>query len=213
MSKKAIKIITICFSGLIVAGLLLFTVWGQTIKTFQANQFFKARSYEKAENIYEDLSVDLPNSPVISHNLGLCYYQVGLFERSITNFTKCLPKANPTSVESLAKIKNANFYYYHLANALYKAASRNDVEPQTAVKLFTSAVENYKKALLANQNDQLSKYNYELAVLHLRQMANQPQTKQDPKQEAEDLLQNTQNSEQYKAKLIQESNPPGGKDW
>jgi tetratricopeptide (TPR) repeat protein len=213
MSKKALQIILVCCSGLIVAGLLLFTVWGQTIKAFQANQFFKARNYEKAESIYEDLSVDLPASPVISHNLALCYYQAGLFERSITNFTKCLPKGNSTAVESIAKIKNAGFYYYHLGNALYKAASRNDTEPETAVKLYTSAVKNYKKALLANPADHASKYNYELAVLHLQQLANQPQTEQNPEQETEDLLQNTQNSEQYKAKLIQENNPPGGKDW
>jgi hypothetical protein len=215
MPRKALalKITVVCGSVLIVAGLLLFTVWGKTIQIFRANQFFKARSYEKAENVYQDLAVDLPSSPVISHNLGLCDYQAGLYERSVADFMKCLPKDNPTSAESIAKLKNANFYYYHLANALYKAAAGNGVEPQAAVKLYTSAVENYKKALLAKPNDPFSKYNYELAMLHLQQMANKPQTRQDPQQEANDMLQNTQNSEQYKAKLMPDNSPPGGKDW
>jgi len=44
-------------------------------------------------------------------------------------------------------------------------------------------------------------------------MANKPQTKQDPKQEANDMLQNAQNSEQLKAKLMPDMAPTSGKDW
>jgi tetratricopeptide (TPR) repeat protein len=213
MQTKSLKQVIACCGGLIVAGLLLVTVWGQTLQVFRANQFFKARVYDKAENIYEDLAVDLPASPVISHNLGLCLYQVGLYERAVTSFTKCIPKKNLTSPELISKMKNAYSYYYHLANALYKAASRNGIETANAIKLYAAALDNYKKALIANPADFAAKYNYELTTRQLQHLATKPKTEQNPQQEAQDLIKNTQNSEQYKAKLIQDNNPSNGKDW
>ncbi|HBF39649.1 MAG TPA: hypothetical protein DDW50_20330 [Firmicutes bacterium] len=213
MSKKIIASMILGLVFVSAIGYMILTVWGQSIKVSRANQFFKSHNYEKAETIYEDLAVDLPTSKVISHNLGLCYYQTSLYERSIINFTKCVPKENSLSAGSIPKFKNADTYYYHMANAYFKAASADGVDSQTSVKLFSSAVTNYKKALLAKASDQSAKYNYELAVLHLQQMANKPQTKQDPKQEANDMLQNAQNSEQLKAKLMPDMAPTSGKDW
>jgi tetratricopeptide (TPR) repeat protein len=213
MQTKSLKLVIACCGGLIVAGLLLVTVWGQTLQVFRANQFFKNRIYDKAENIYEDLTVDLPASPVISHNLGLCFYQVGLYERAVNSFTKCIPKKNQTSPELIPKMKNANRYYYNLANAFYKAASQNGIETGNAIKLYASALDNYKKALIANPADFSAKYNYELTTRQLQQLATKPKTEQNPQQEAQDLIKNTQNSEQYKAKLTQDSTPSNGKDW
>jgi tetratricopeptide (TPR) repeat protein len=213
MSKKLLFSLILGFCFLIGIGLMVYTVWGQSIQVSHANQLFKFGNYEKAENIYEDLAVDLPASKVISHNLALCYYQAGLYERAIKNITQCVPKENSLSAATIPQFKNADTYYYHLANAYFKAASRDGIENQTAVKLFTAAVENYKKALLANPADHLAQYNYELTVLHLQQIANKPQEKQNPQQEANDLLQNTQNSEQLKAKIIPDTTPANGKDW
>ncbi len=213
MSKKALIFFAVGFFFIVAIATMIYMVWGQSIRVSKANQFFQIRNYEKAENIYEDLAVDLPTPRVISHNLGLCYYQTGLYERSIINFTKCIPKSKSHVDVLNQKFKNADTYYYHLANAYFKAASRDGLDSQAAMKLYTAAVENYKKALLASPSEKSAKYNYELAVLHLQQMANKPQTKQDPQQEANDMLQNTQNSEQLKAKIIPDSNPPSGKDW
>jgi tetratricopeptide (TPR) repeat protein len=213
MSKKAFIFVIAGFFIIAGSGLLVYTVWGQSLRVANANQLFTNHNFGKAEDIYEDLAVDLPKSRVITHNLGLCYYQEGLYERSVINFTKCISSEKILPAAAIPKFKNADTYYYHLGNAYFKAASRDGADNQTAVKLFTAAVQSYKKALLACPSHQPAKYNYELAVLHLQQMANKPQTKQDPRQEANDMLQNTQNSEQFKAKLIPDTNPPNGKDW
>ncbi len=213
MSKKNLIFVITGFLVVAAIGAMIYTVWGQSIRVSHANELFTNRNFEKAEDAYENLAVDLPKSKIITHNLGLCYYQAGLYERSIINFTKCVPKEKTLSVRAVPQFKNADTYYYHLGNAYFKAASRDSVDSQTAVKLFTAAVQNYKKALLASPSDKSAKYNYELAVIHLQQMVNKPQTKQDPQQEANDMLQNTQNSEQFKAKLIPDTNPPNGKDW
>jgi tetratricopeptide (TPR) repeat protein len=210
---KTVKLIIAGCIILIIINLLLFTVWGQSIKIFEANNFFKAKAYDKAEAIYEDLAVDLPASPVIKHNLGLCLYQVGLYEQAVNSLSKSLPKKNLSQPEPVANLKQADIYYYHLANAFYKAASKNGLETENAVKLYTAALNNYKKALLVNPNDLAAKYNYELTVIHLKQIVNKPQNQQNKEQEVENLLQNTQNSDQYKVKPIEDNNPPNGKDW
>ncbi|HBE76281.1 MAG TPA: hypothetical protein DDW65_00630 [Firmicutes bacterium] len=213
MSKKLLPFLSLGFCFLIGIGLMIYIVWGKSIRVFQANQLFEFRNYEKAESIYEDLAVDLPASKVISHNLALCYYHAGLYERAVKNISQCVPRENSFASATIPSFKDADTYYYNLANAYFKAASRDGIENQTAVQFFTAAVENYKKALLANPVDHLAQYNYELTVLHLQQMANKPPEKQDPKQEANDLLQNTQNSEQLKAKIIPDTAPVNGKDW
>jgi tetratricopeptide (TPR) repeat protein len=210
--QKPVKLILIISIALVFILLMLITVWGGTIRMAQANHFFNAKNYDKAQDIYENLAVDQPTASNIQHNLGLCLYQVGLYERAVESFSKFLPKQSLSQTDPTPVFENAAIYYYHLGNALYKAASRNGVEPETAVKLYTAALDSYKKALLASPSDLQAKYNYELTVIHIKQLANKPQT-QNQQQETENLMQNTQNSEQYKAKFIQNNNPPNGKDW
>jgi tetratricopeptide (TPR) repeat protein len=209
---KPLKLILISSIALVFILLMLITVWGGTIRMAQANHFFSVKNYDKAQDIYENLAVDLPTAPDIRHNLGLCLYQVGLYERAVESFSKSLPQKSRSQSKPAPIFENAAIYYYHLGNALYKAASRNGIETETAVKLYTAALDSYKKTLGANPFDQQAKYNYELTVIHLKQLANKPQSQQN-QQDVENLMQNTQNSDQYKAKLIQDNNPPGGKDW
>jgi tetratricopeptide (TPR) repeat protein len=198
---------------LIFLVLLLVTVWGQTIRMAGANNSFRTKEYDKAQSIYEDLAIDLPASPNIQHNLGLCLYQERLYEKAVASFRKTIPKKRLFGHEPYLTLEHADIYYYHLGNACYKAASRNSIETEAAVKLFITALDSYKKALLANPTDLQSKYNYELTVVHLKQLANQPQKQQNQQQEVENLLQNAQNSDQFKAKLINDNSPPNGKDW
>lgn len=210
--QKPLKLILIISITLVFILLMLITVWGRSIRMVQANHFFNTKNYDQAQDIYEDLAVDPPTAPAIRHNLGLCLYQMGLYERAVESFSKSLPKQSLSQTDPTPIFENAAIYYYHLGNALYKAASRNGVEPETAVKLYSGALDSYKKTLLANPADQQAKYNYELTVIHIKQLANKPQT-QNQQQDTENLMQNTQNSEQYKAKFIQNNTPPNGKDW
>jgi tetratricopeptide (TPR) repeat protein len=211
--QKLVKMMFIGSAFLIIIILLLVTVWGQTIRMAEANNYFNAKNYDKAQSLYEDLVVDLPTSSYIRHNLSLCLYQEGLYEKAVDSFRKVVPKKSLSQPALSKTLTNWDIYYYHLGNSYYKAASRNGLETEAAVKLFTAALDSYKRALLANPTDPQAKYNYELTVIHLKELATQPQSQQNQQQDIDNLLQNTQNSEQYKGKLIQDNNPTSGKDW
>ena len=198
---------------LIVLLFILVTVWGQTIRMAEANNSFKTQAYDEAQSIYEDLAVDLPASPSIQHNLGLCLYQERLYERAVASFRKAIPSKRLSEPQLFLTLEHADIYYYHLGNGCFKAATRNSIEPEAAMKLLTTALDSYKKALLANPTDQQAKFNYELTVIHMRQLANQPQKQQNQQQDVDNLLQTAKNTDQYKAKLINDSSPPNGKDW
>lgn len=201
--KKPIKITLITILGLAILFSMGYLVFGRTLRMTIANYYFLDGDYRKAQSIYEDLAIDLPSSPYILHNLGLCYYRQGRYNTALKYFRQVI--AQSTSNRSKDQLKPITAVFsYNFGNALYKAAAETGVEPGLVTKLNLEALENYKKALQANPADLDAKFNYEIAAFHLRQ---------PPKKDMENMLQNTESNDQYKARVTYDEEPAGGKDW
>ncbi len=195
---------------MLILGFMFVMVWGKSSRVAYANHLYKSSEYTKAQNIYEDLAIDLPRSPQIFHNIGLALFQQGDYQNAVLNIQK-----STKELEKLKKNKNkstqAGIIFYNLGTSQFKAGFQNENNPDTAIKMYQDAIANYKKVLESNPQDLQAKYNYEITWLHLKAiMSRPPENKQE---EVENLLNNTQNSDQFKAKIIPDDSPQNGKDW
>jgi tetratricopeptide (TPR) repeat protein len=61
-------------------------------KAKQAQQFYKEGHYEDAAKIFTELSVDYPDKPAFTRNLGACYYYLHRPEPAISNLREYLDR-------------------------------------------------------------------------------------------------------------------------
>lgn len=203
---------------LIYLVLLVVLVLGPTIRTARANRMFKAGDYPRARDEYRSLAAGRSASPALLHNLGISWYQLGRFSEA----RSCLDRAStgyPAQTRSGGRPDpTAALIHYHLGNSLFQIAARFGNKEATSqvngvnqnkrmeqmVKGYAAALEEYKKALLANPGDFEAKYNYEVTMMRLGQSP-PPETQQErPPVESED---------QYLNQTYQDVPPPNGKDW
>lgn len=178
-------------------------VWGKTIRMAQANRHLTSGALPQARKIYEDLTVELPNSPYVLHNLGLAAYREGKTAPAAEYFQKALGKLKPDRSKS-KQFQELRFKLpYHLGLALFKQAEAADQNPPTGkvsapnpkspVELYRKALEQFKNAIKINPSDVDAKYNYELTLLRVKEAENKQQSEnQDPKN------QNRQNNKDQK---------------
>lgn len=212
--SKGVKIILI-IAGVLVLLVIAYLVWGQTIRMAYANHLFKQDKYSEALKIYEDMAVDQPKSPYTLHNRALGCYQQEDYQRSgaeLQNASKALEDGKINSKEL------TNRFQYHLGNTFFKLGSKSGSSTQSGPEgndsdPYGQALQSYKKALEANPRDRDAKYNYELALLHLKQ----PKPQQQPKPNSspkpnEDLLNANKQDEKY-LPLVPIPEKQVDKDW
>lgn len=213
--SKGVKV-SLIIVGVIVLLIIAFLVWGRTLRMAYANYLFKHDKYSEAVKIYEDMAVDQPKSPYTLHNRALGYYKQGNHQRSsgeLENANKALEDSKMNSKELV------NRFQYHLGNAFFKLGFKPDSNAQSSPEgnnsdPYGQAVQSYKKALEANPRDKDAKYNYELALLHMKQpKSEQQQPKPNPSPKPnEDLLNANKQDEKY-LPLVPIPDRPVDKDW
>jgi tetratricopeptide (TPR) repeat protein len=213
--SKGVKV-SLIIVGTIMLLIIAFLVWGRTLRMAYANYLFKHDKNSEAVKIYEDMAVDQPKSPYTLHNRALGYYKQGNYQRSsaeLENANKALEDSKVNSKEFI------NRFQYHLGNAFFKLGSKPGSGAQSGPEgnnsdPYSQAVQSYKKALEANPKDKDAKYNYELALLHMKQPKSerqQPKPNPSPKPN-EDLLNANKQDEKY-LPLVPISEKPVDKDW
>lgn len=216
--NRTVKLILIIGAICIILLMVVGFVWGKTIVMARANSLFKAGEYQKAQGIYEDLNVDLPTSPYVLHNLGLCFYQQGQYSKASEFLKKAYEMLKKEKLDPANQEKLSAEFCYNLGNAYFKAAAQKSVAPPDKYKLYQEALDSFRNALIVNPHDQDAKYNYELTLLRIEQK-NKPQPSQDQKEqqqqqkeEAEAMLKMTEHGDQYQNQIFIDNNP-NGKDW
>ena len=179
---------------LILAGF----VWGESLQVFQANKTFAKGEFNKARAVYEDLLVKKTKSPYLLHNQGLCLYRENQLQPAIVCFKKALANKNLLQ-ELLQKL------HYHLGSVSFKTAEQT--KEQNSSQLYQTALQSFKKAILAGRDDLDSKYNYELTKLRVKeaedkkeeqkQNNNQP-SKEDQKQQNQEKKNQDQKDQDQK---------------
>jgi hypothetical protein len=181
-STKKSSLILLVIVALLLVGLISSLVWGKTIRMARANHALTAGQLETARKIYEDLAVDLPDSPHALYNLGLAAYRQGQYQVASDYFHKTLkhlekqPRAKQNR-DLTAKCR------YQLGSSQFKLAETGPTGPdskqQPPVELYRLALENFRGALVLTPADTDAKYNYELTKLRLDDIKDQNQSRQN----------------------------------
>lgn len=193
--------------GLIIVLALVFLVWGNTWRMSVANKYYHKADYDQAQERYENLLVDMANSPYVLNNLGLSLLKKEQNDKAIVNLKDATSGLESLAVGKSRKDKLKNELHYNLGNALYGLAEKS--QDQQSQAGYGQALENFKQAIEANPKDMDAKYNYELTLLRLKQP---PQNKPPEQQqnEAENIV--NMNDAQYFIPKIRDEEPVV-KDW
>lgn len=193
--------------GLILVLAMVFLVWGNTWRMSVANKYYHKADYDRAQERYENLLVDMANSPYVLNNLGLSLLKKEQNDKAIVNFKDGTGGLESLAVSKSHKDKLKNELHYNLGNALYGLAEKS--QDQQGQVVYGQALENFKQAIEANPKDMDAKYNYELTLLRLKQ----PPPSKPPEQqqnEAENIV--NMNDAQYFIPKIRDDEPVV-KDW
>ena len=198
------------FLGVILVLLILlataFLIWGNTWRMSMANRNFQKADYDRARERYEDLLVDLPNSPYLFNNLGLSLIKTGQSQKAVDNLKEATGGLEGLKVGKSRKGKLKNQFYYNLGYALYDTAEKS--QDQGSQGNYQGALESFKQAIEADPKDLDAKYNYELTLLKLQQPP--PDNSEQKQNEAENIV--NSNDAQYFVPQIKEEEPVA-KDW
>jgi tetratricopeptide (TPR) repeat protein len=193
--------------GLIIVLALVFLVWGNTWRMSVANKYYHKADYDRAQERYENLLVDMANSPYVLNNLGLSLLKKEQNDKAIVNLKDAISGLEGLAVGKSRKDKLKNELHYNLGNTLYGLAEKS--QDQQGQVGYGQALENFKQAIEANPKDMDAKYNYELTLLRLKQ----PPPNKPPEQqqnEAENIV--NMNDAQYFIPKIRDEEPVV-KDW
>lgn len=182
MSKR-MKTVLVIITSLGVLLLMAFLVWGQTWRMARANRLYQETNFEEAGTIYEDMAVDLPDSPQVRHNLGLFYHEQKDHSRAEEEWKQVLSKLETDKELNGAEKELLFKLHYHMGNN--KFAQAEEARKQSGqVSPYWDAMLAYKKAIETNRNDEDAKYNFELALL--RQRIGTPNPEASPRPDESD---------------------------
>lgn len=114
-----------------------------------AQERYKRNDFDHALNLYKKAEVDSKDVLFLKEELAQSAYRAGDYELAHSSFESVIEKeTNPIELSRL---------YYNQGNVSFKKGNIND------------AIENYKKSILKNPNNQNSKYNLSQALKQKRQ--------------------------------------------
>lgn len=173
---------------------------------FIANRDYNQADYDRARERYEDLLVDLPNSPYVFNNLGLALLKSGQSPKAVEHLKEAAGGLEGLKEGKSRKGKLKNEFCYNLGYALYDSAEKS--QDQQSQGNYQAALDSFKQAIEADPKDLDAKYNYELTLLKLRQPP--PDNSKQRQNEAENIINN--DDAQYFVPQIKEEEPVA-KDW
>lgn len=197
------------FLGVAVSlGLLAvaFLIWGNTWRMSMANRDYHKADYDQAREGYEDLLVDLPNSPYVFHNLGLSLLKTNQSAKAINNLKEAAGRLEGIKKGKSRQNKLKNEFTYNLGYALYDSAEKS--EDQQSQANYQAALESFRQAIEADPKDLDAKYNYELTLLRLQQPP--PDNSEQKQNETENIM--DQSDAEYFVPPLREEEPVA-KDW
>jgi Ca-activated chloride channel family protein len=177
MAKKAILILLI--------PLLLGWHWFEPAarKNQKGIQAFQQGKYTEALRDFLSAKGVKPDSPELKNNTAAALYELKKYKEAVNEFSRLDP--------SRLHMAKADFYY-NLGNSYYR------------LDQFPQALENYKKSLLQNPEDNDSKINFELTLKKIQEQKQKQNQNNDQKQQTRD--QKNQQNEQEKQNQKQKYN-------
>lgn len=206
MSRRVRLFIGVSIS-LVLLLTIAFLIWGNTWRMAMANRDYDKADYDRAQERYEDLLIDLPNSPYVFNNLGLSLFKNDQSDKAIKNLKEATGGLEGLKLGKSRKNKLKNEFYYNMGCALYDAAEK--IQDQQSQVYYQDALDSFKRAIEADPKDLDAKYNYELTLLKLQQPPSD-KSQEQKENEAQNIM--NMNDAQYFVPQIKDEEPVV-KDW
>lgn len=174
MNKSKVLILIICI-------FCIGWFWQSPIKnkTAEANRLYNEGKIDEALSKYRDAQIENPDSPQLHYNIGSALHQKKNYEDALNEFDKAI---NSKDVELQARA------YYNLGNTHYRTGK------------LLEAIEDYKKCLDINPDDEDAKYNIEFIRKKIKeQLKKEEQEQTHAQQEAPQKTQQIQQQAQQQA--------------
>jgi len=138
----------------------------------QANDAFAGGDYERALDLYEEASVDLPESPQIQFNRGAALYRKGDFAAAAGEFEEAAIGARQPKLAAQAK--------YNLGNTRFRMAQRQeDSDLSKAIDACRRSIESYQEALELDPSLLQAAENVEIVRLYLKNLLDHQKREQE----------------------------------
>ena len=128
----------------------------------EGNLLYNKGEFKQALEKYEDALLKLPESDIVNFNTGSALYKNEKYNEAISHFEKSM-LSDDSSLQQKAS--------FNLGNSRYKyGISKEESDLQQAVDLLGQALNNYKRSLELNPDDEDAKYNYEFVKKELARL-------------------------------------------
>jgi len=148
----------------------------------RGNEAFSAGDYEKALSLYEEASVELPESAQVYFNRGAVLYKQENYEKAIEEFKDAALKSVEPGLTSRAK--------YNLGNCAFRQAQRQrDSDLKEAVEKCQESIAFYREARDLDPEYKKAAENIEIVRLYLKVLFDEQKKKEEQNdKEQEDNL-------------------------
>ncbi len=147
----------------------------------RGNESLERGDLDKAAEYYELASVKLPESPVISFDLGNVAYLKGDYEAARGHYEEAALKARDLSLEARA--------LYNIGNCAFRQGQRQaDSDLEKALDYFKQSVEYYSAALEKEPGMPDAAHNLEVARLMIKDMLDAIKKQQEQMREQQEKM-------------------------
>ncbi len=151
----------------------------------EGNRLFNDENYDEALKNYNEAKVSLPDSPIISFNMGSAYYKKEEFQKAEEAFTRALTTEDP-KLEAQAT--------YNIGNSKYKQGKlKENTNLSEAIAYYRASLDYYKRAVDIDKGHRKARYNHELVEKQLKILLDRK--KNEPPPENQQKEQNQQNKQ------------------
>ncbi len=131
-------------------------------KNTEGNRLYKEGKIDEALSKYRDAQIENPDSTQLHYNIGNALHQKKNYEEALNEFDKAIDSK---------EVKLQANSYYNLGNTHYRMGK------------LLEAIEDYKKCLEINPDDEDAKYNIEFIKKKLKEQKKEEEQKQSQDQE------------------------------
>jgi len=145
----------------------------------RGNEAFSAGDYEKALSLYEEASVELPESEQVYFNRGAVFYKQENYEKAIEEFKDAALKSVEPGLTSRAK--------YNLGNCAFRQAQRQrDGDLKEAVEKCQESIAFYREARDLDPEYKKAAENIEIVRLYLKVLFDEQKKKEEQNDEEQE---------------------------